>query len=306
MNDRDLTRLLDDAANAFEPTPSPGRLALALAPSRARGRRLYMVVGIAAGLTALGAGAAAMTGAETAIRTPADGFEVDVTIERGKVVPKPTTLTEHEQQARDHKRPTRPKVALAPDTSDDGDEGTAGDTADAVETRRLELAALNFVPVAEPKVTAEPEPQHEHPPTTTEHVHDDPPPTTTEHGHEDPPPPATTEPPHEDPPPPATTEPPHEDPPADDPPPPSIEFTAHQQWGSCSIDPPYDEFSGTATPATGISIFSPYGSGYTEANGKGHWYLKVVFATAPVGEHFTVTLETSQGHSETFSFVRTG
>jgi hypothetical protein len=85
-----------------------------------------------------------------------------------------------------------------------------------------------------------------------------------------------------------------------------VEFSAHQVNGSCDAELPYDVFWGTATPGATIWVESPYGSGTTMANEKGEWELKVKFPDSPVGEAFTVVVESSDGGRATFTFTRTG
>ena len=81
--------------------------------------------------------------------------------------------------------------------------------------------------------------------------------------------------------------------------------TANSTYGSCSEDPPYDIYYGTAPEGTSVSISSPYGSGETTANGSGEWSKKVFFAGAPIDEPFTVTV-TVGGEVFTFGMVVTG
>ncbi|MFQ5947293.1 MAG: hypothetical protein ACE5KX_00350 [Acidimicrobiia bacterium] len=85
--------------------------------------------------------------------------------------------------------------------------------------------------------------------------------------------------------------------------PPPVEFSASQKFGSCAESPPYDVFFGTAAPGTTITISSPYGSGSTTVGTAGKWDRKVIFAGAPYGETFTVTVSDGTGHSKSFSFT---
>lgn len=85
---------------------------------------------------------------------------------------------------------------------------------------------------------------------------------------------------------------------------PTVAWSAQATWGSCDLDPPYDEYHGTAEPGTVVSVTSPYGSGSTTAGADGHWYVKVEFPGAPVGETFGVNVSSAQG-SATFEFTRT-
>lgn len=86
----------------------------------------------------------------------------------------------------------------------------------------------------------------------------------------------------------------------------AVPFAAFSQYGSCEEDPPYDEYSGTATPGTVVTITSPWSAAaQTTADGAGNWYIRVEFPTAPVGELFTVTASDDAGASVGMSFVRT-
>lgn len=84
------------------------------------------------------------------------------------------------------------------------------------------------------------------------------------------------------------------------------EFTAHFTYGSCSENPPYDEYYGTGKPGTTISVTSEYGSGSTTVNGEGEYWLRVYFETAPVGKTFVVKVKDQFGNSKFFEFVYTG
>jgi hypothetical protein len=82
-----------------------------------------------------------------------------------------------------------------------------------------------------------------------------------------------------------------------------VEFSASQMYGSCSENPPYEKFYGTATPGTTVWAESPYGSGSTVADAEGNWHFKVFFEGATPGEAFNIIVEDSEGHSKTFSFI---
>jgi hypothetical protein len=84
-----------------------------------------------------------------------------------------------------------------------------------------------------------------------------------------------------------------------------VEFTANQKYGSCGEAVPYDKFYGTAAPGSTIWVESPYGSGTTTAGVEGHWDIRVDFPEAPVGEPFTVVVESSDDGRATFTFTRT-
>ena len=72
---------------------------------------------------------------------------------------------------------------------------------------------------------------------------------------------------------PATTAAPHVDPPTHPPAPPAdvVGFSAGAAFGSCSEDPPYDVYSGTASPGTTVTISSAFGGGSAQADEHGHW-----------------------------------
>lgn len=82
------------------------------------------------------------------------------------------------------------------------------------------------------------------------------------------------------------------------------EFTAHQKYGSCSEEPPYDKWYGTGEPGTGIWIGSDFGSASTEIGESGEWHLKVKFPEAPCNKTIKVVLETDKGHRKVFEFTR--
>lgn len=84
----------------------------------------------------------------------------------------------------------------------------------------------------------------------------------------------------------------------------NIEFTANQKFGSCGSEIPWDKFWGTAQPGATIEVLSPYGNGTTTADEAGNWLIEVEFPEAPVGETFTVVIESSDGGRATFNFTR--
>ncbi len=96
------------------------------------------------------------------------------------------------------------------------------------------------------------------------------------------------------------TEPPEEEPP---PPEEGVEFTAFATFGSCELNPPYDVYYGMADPGTKVTITSEYGSGSVNADAEGNWEKKVIFATAPYGETFVVTVKDHTGKKKSFEFV---
>ena len=83
-------------------------------------------------------------------------------------------------------------------------------------------------------------------------------------------------------------------------------FVAHQKYGSCGGETPYDVFYGSAEPGAKITASSEYGGNSTTANEKGKWELKVKFPDAPSGKTFNVKIKASTGQSKTFSFTNTG
>ncbi len=85
-----------------------------------------------------------------------------------------------------------------------------------------------------------------------------------------------------------------------------VGFTANQKNGSSDADVAWDKFWGTAKPGATIEVGSPYGGGTTHADEAGNWLIEVEFPDAPIGEEFTVVIETSLGDRATFGFVRLG
>jgi hypothetical protein len=83
-------------------------------------------------------------------------------------------------------------------------------------------------------------------------------------------------------------------------------FKAHQKYGSCGEEVPYDVFYGSAKPGAKISASSEYGSNSTTANDDGRWEMKVKFPDAPSGKTFTVKIKASTGEYKKFSFTNTG
>ena len=81
------------------------------------------------------------------------------------------------------------------------------------------------------------------------------------------------------------------------------EFTAHQKYGSCSEDVPYDKWYGTGTPGQQIWIGSDYGSGTTTVGEDGNWDIKVEFPEASCGDEIAVVLETD-GFRKVYEFIR--
>ncbi|MGQ0850085.1 MAG: hypothetical protein ACT4OP_13435 [Actinomycetota bacterium] len=83
-------------------------------------------------------------------------------------------------------------------------------------------------------------------------------------------------------------------------------FAAHQVYGECSENPPYDVFHGTGTPGTSIKVISEYGDGVTEVNDHGEWEIKVVFEGAPLGQAILVKVLDELGPAQVFEFTRVG
>ena len=80
------------------------------------------------------------------------------------------------------------------------------------------------------------------------------------------------------------------------------EFTAHNVYGVCEENPPYDVYWGTAPPGTPIYVESEFGTGSTVANEGGDWELRVNFPEAPAEEEFTVKVKDDKGNKFYFSF----
>ena len=81
-----------------------------------------------------------------------------------------------------------------------------------------------------------------------------------------------------------------------------IEFTAHNVYGFCEEEPPFDVYWGTAPSGTPIYVESEYGSGSTAANDKGEWELSVTFPEAPANKEFTVKVKDDKGNKVLFGF----
>jgi hypothetical protein len=81
------------------------------------------------------------------------------------------------------------------------------------------------------------------------------------------------------------------------------QFTAGQAYGSCSENPPYDDFSGTGTPGEIIQVVSAYGSGQTTVTASGGWAVRVFFPDAVLDESFQVKVKNSTGERFVFGFI---
>ena len=86
-------------------------------------------------------------------------------------------------------------------------------------------------------------------------------------------------------------------------PPVEWEYTAHNTYGSCSEDPPYDVYYGTGKPGTLITVSSEFGGGITEVNESGEWSVKVFFPEASPELTFTVKVKDVTGAKVLFDFV---
>lgn len=85
----------------------------------------------------------------------------------------------------------------------------------------------------------------------------------------------------------------------------SWEFTAHNTYGVCAEDPPYDVFYGTGTPGTMITVSSEHGGGAAEVREDGSWEIQVFFPEAPFDEQFLVKVSDQAGAKKHFEFTRT-
>lgn len=81
-----------------------------------------------------------------------------------------------------------------------------------------------------------------------------------------------------------------------------IKFTAHNVYGFCEEEPPFDVYWGTAPPGTPIYVESEYGSGSTTANDNGEWELSVTFPEAPANKEFNVKVKDNKGNKVYFDF----
>jgi len=98
----------------------------------------------------------------------------------------------------------------------------------------------------------------------------------------------------------------YDPPPAEEPPPekpPGVEFTANATFGSCSFDPPYDVYYGTAEPGTKITITSEFGAGSVTADAEGQWEVQVFFPDAPYEQVFLVSVRDGKDGLKKFEFV---
>ncbi|MGI9648568.1 MAG: hypothetical protein ACR2OI_08630, partial [Acidimicrobiia bacterium] len=86
---------------------------------------------------------------------------------------------------------------------------------------------------------------------------------------------------------------------------PAYELVAHQVYGSCDDEVPYDVFWGETAPGAHVLVWSEYGSAETYANGEGQFELRVEFPNAPSGQAFQVKVK-SIDQKRYFEFVAHG
>lgn len=85
---------------------------------------------------------------------------------------------------------------------------------------------------------------------------------------------------------------------------PTLEFKVYATYHESSASPPFEVYYGTGAPGTVVEFVSAYGTGRTEIGQDGTFETKVVFSEAPLGESFTVVVESSRGHRLEFAFKR--
>lgn len=83
------------------------------------------------------------------------------------------------------------------------------------------------------------------------------------------------------------------------------ELVAHQVYGVCEAEVPYDVFWGETAPNAYVLVWSEYGSAETYANGEGQFELRVEFPNAPYGQAFQVKVK-SIDQKQYFEFVGYG
>lgn len=69
------------------------------------------------------------------------------------------------------------------------------------------------------------------------------------------------------------------------------ELVAHQVYGVCDAEVPYDVFWGETAPNAHVLVWSEYGSAETYANSDGQFELRVEFPNAPYGQAFQVKVK---------------
>jgi hypothetical protein len=86
-----------------------------------------------------------------------------------------------------------------------------------------------------------------------------------------------------------------------------VPFTVTQVYGSCSENPPYETFHGTATPNGKVWIQSPYGEKAVWADASGHWEATIYFEGVPSGKTFEISVKDYEKHEyQYFGFTYTG
>ncbi len=86
---------------------------------------------------------------------------------------------------------------------------------------------------------------------------------------------------------------------------PAYELVAHQEYGVCEAEVPYDVFWGETAPNAHVLVWSEYGSAETYANGDGQFEVRVEFPNAPYGQAFQVKVK-SIDQKRYFEFVGYG
>lgn len=71
----------------------------------------------------------------------------------------------------------------------------------------------------------------------------------------------------------------------------AYELVAHQVYGVCEAELPYDVFWGETKPGAHVLVWSEYGSAETYANEDGQFELRVDFPEAPYGQSFQVKVK---------------
>lgn len=84
-----------------------------------------------------------------------------------------------------------------------------------------------------------------------------------------------------------------------------VEFTANAALTESAANPPVNEYWGGSTAGAKITLSSPYGAKYVEANASGTWDARMEFPDAPVGVTFEVVVTSSKSETTyTFPFTR--
>ncbi len=91
----------------------------------------------------------------------------------------------------------------------------------------------------------------------------------------------------------------------------SIAFTSHQVYGSCSENPPYDVFHGTATPGHEVKVWTDsYGYQKVQVGESGNWEIRFTFPET-VASNTQIPIEvwnytTGEKHQYSFVYQPTG